>query len=232
VYFAVKLASGSLVVISAIKLTECVRRAIKSSGGVVKYILAPNLEHYMRIGDWKRTFPDAKVIGPELLPQKCAKNPSLQNVQFDILYTSSNRSPSVSEEFDREFEVEYMHSMASQDIVLFHKPSKTVIEADVLFNVPATEQFSKSGQSATSGILFHLAAPLFSAKGSATWQKWLAWHVLSSKDRSGFTQSLEKISSWNFELIIPCHGDVIESGAKQVFAKVFERFLVGENARI
>ena len=224
-----KLASGSIVVISAVKLTEHVRHAVGSFGGTVKYILAPNLEHYIHIAEWKNAFPDAKVIGPDLLPQKCAKNPLLKDVQFDIVYTSSNRSPFVSEEFDSEFEVEYLDSMASQDIVLFHKRSKTAIEADLLFNVPATEQFSKSGKSATSGILFYFLAPLFSAKGSATWQKWLAWHVLSSKDRHGFTHSLERINSWQFERIIPCHGDVIESEARQVFAKVFERFLEGGN---
>lgn len=156
----------------------------------------------------------------------------MKGTRFDILYTPRNRNPSFSDEFDNEFNVEYIESIASQELVLLHKPSKTVIEADLLFNLPATEQFLKSGTSPTSGVLFKLLTPVFSTKSPATWQKRLGWYVLSSKDRSGFAQSLRRIDSWEFDRIIPCHGDVIERDSKQLFRVVFEWFLEGPKSRI
>ena len=43
--------------------------------------------------------------------------------------------------------------MDCTDLSPDHKPSRTMIEADLLFNLPATEQFSKSGTDPRSGIL-------------------------------------------------------------------------------
>ncbi|KAH8811339.1 hypothetical protein F5884DRAFT_876558 [Xylogone sp. PMI_703] len=228
----VRLRSGSLIVISACKLTDSVRAAIATTEGHVRYIVAPNLEHYLHIASWKAAYPEAKLVAPGLLREKCGKNPALQEVQFDILFTSSDKHPHISDEFDNEISIEFIASMASQEIILFHKPSSTLIEADLLFNLPAIEQFSRSGTSPTSGVLSKLVAPLFSAKASATWQKRLGWYVLSSKDRNGFGKSLERINSWEFDRIIPCHGDVVENGAKQTFQLVFEWFLEGPGKRI
>lgn len=58
--------------------------------------------------------------------------------------------------------------------------------------------------------------------GAATWQKRFVWHVASSGDRGGFSESIKRINGWDFERIVPCHGDVIESGGKGVFARVMD----------
>ncbi len=61
-----------------------------------------------------------------------------------------------------------------------------------------------------------------SATGPATWQKRFNWYAASAKDRTGFNRSIQKIDKFDFDRIIPCHGDVIESGGKGIFRKVFE----------
>ena len=63
---------------------------------------------------------------------------------------------------------------------------------------------------------------LMNARGDAKWQRRFLWYVASSKDRKGFSQSMKRIDGWDFEKIIPCHGDVIESGGKGIFRKVME----------
>ncbi|KAL7943625.1 hypothetical protein V8C42DRAFT_328020 [Trichoderma barbatum] len=228
----VQLQSGSLVVISPVQLTDIVREALIATNGPVEYIIAPNLEHYMHIGSWKAEFPSACLIVPEGLPEKCAKKLGLSQEIFDIIYTVLENQKHISEEFDNEFDVQYIDSIDSHEIVLFHKSTRTVIEADLLFNVPATEQFSKSSESPTSGLLTKLISPVFSAKYPATWQKRLAWYILGAKDRVAFATSLQRINSWDFDRIIPCHGDVIEGGAKKVFGTIFEWYLNGENKRL
>ncbi|KAM6506738.1 hypothetical protein FALCPG4_003990 [Fusarium falciforme] len=225
----VRLRSGALVVVSPVALTATSREAISSAGGDVKYIVAPNLEHYLHIAAWKAEFPNASLIVPQGLPEKCEKKPALRDTQFDVVITGSTSEPTVSQEFDDEFFVEYVEAIASHDIVLLHKPTCTLIEADLLFNVPAKEQFFKSEDSPTSGFFNGLVGRVFSAEAPATWQKRLGWYVLGASDRSKFRQSLGRIHAWDFDRIVPCHGDVIENGAKEVFETVFEWYLFGKN---
>jgi hypothetical protein len=48
---------------------------------------------------------------------------------------------------------------------------------------------------------------------------------LSKQDRASFAESVRRIYAWDFDRVIPCHGDVIEEGGKEVFRSVFEWFL-------
>jgi hypothetical protein len=89
-----------------------------------------------------------------------------------------------------------------------------------MFNYPSTEQYSKTGESATSGILTKIFGALTGTKGNG--QKRAIWYGISSGDRTGFSRSVSKIHEWDFERIIPCHGDVIESGGKGIFESVME----------
>lgn len=42
-----------------------------------------------------------------------------------------------------------------------------------------------------------------------------------------FGISSRKILTWDFDRVIPCHGDVIETGGKEVFAKMVDWFVKG-----
>jgi hypothetical protein len=115
----------------------------------------------------------------------------------------------------------------NKELVFCHKPSRSVIEADLMFNLPANEQYSKSDENPASGFLTKLFTSLQNTKGAASGQKRLIWYGTSSSDRPGFNKSMVKINSWDFDRIIPSHGDVIETGAKGVFQKVMEWHLNG-----
>jgi len=100
---------------------------------------------------------------------------------------------------------------------VLHKPDKTLIEADMMFNLPAHEQYSRSGESATGGLWTRMFIAMQNTTGPATWQKRFLWYVASMGDRQGFAQSVKRINGWDFDRIVPCHGDVIETGAKGIF---------------
>ncbi|RHZ43393.1 uncharacterized protein CDV56_101714 [Aspergillus thermomutatus] len=119
-----------------------------------------------------------------------------------------------------------MDGHGNREIVLCHKPSRTLIEADLLFNSPCTEQYACSEESPTAGLLNRLFMPLLAARASPpTWHRRFAWYALSKPDRVSFTESVRRIHSWDFDRVIPCHEDVIEEGGKEVFRSVFEWFL-------
>ena len=128
----------------------------------------------------------------------------------------------VDPEFDAEFDYEYCGSHANKELVFNHRPTKTLIEADMMFNLPAREQFSRTEVDSTTGFLTRLFIGMQNTVGAATWQKRFLWYAASSGDRKGFNASARKIAGWDFERIVPCHGDVIESGGKGVFERIFE----------
>jgi len=216
----VKLASGGLAVFSPVALTPEVQKTV-SDLGEVKYIAALDIEHHIFLGPWHEAFPNAKVIGPDGLPEK-RKKQNNEPVPFAVVYTDANKATlTVDPEFDAEFDVEYFGGHMNKELVFLHKPSKTLIQADLLFNLPATEQFSKAGGDATSGILTKLFSALQNTRGTAIGQKRLLWWGVSSGNRPDFNKSVAKVDTWDFDRIIPCHGDVIETGGKGIFQKVF-----------
>jgi len=221
----VRLATGNLAVFSPVALTDIVKREITTFGnGDVKYITALDQEHHIFIEEWLKAFPSAKVIAPETLPAYRDKQGywKVPQEQWTLFRKNDKAGFSVSEEFDREFDSEYVHSHSNYELVFNHKPSRTLIEADLIFNLPATEQMSKTGLSATSGILTQIFNALMSAQGSAIWQKRFLWYAASSGDRSAFNQSICKIDGWSFDKMIPCHGDVIERDGKGIFQKIMQ----------
>ena len=207
-------------------ITPDVQSTIESLGGNLKYIVAPDTEHHIFLSPWKKAYPDAEIIAPEGLREKRETNPETKGLDFPHIFTAENRkSLKISDEFDAEFDVEYVSSHPSHEIVLHHKRTKTLIEADLLFNLPAMEQYSKTDESATTGLLTKIFTAVQSTKPPGTWQKRIIWYVVSSKDRKGFSESMAAIEKWDFDRLIPCHGDVIETGAKAVYQRMFDWFL-------
>ena len=224
----VRLQSGALAVFSPTALTPEVRSTVTSLGDRVSYIAALDYEHHIFVSEWASAFPGAKILGVDGLPEKREKDKATAGNSFSHVWTQKNKHDiKVDEEFDAEFDVEYVGSHANKELVLCHKPDRTLIEADMMFNLPAKEQFSKTGEDPTSGVLTKLFIGMQNTVGPATWQKRFLWYIASSGDRKGFNESAKKIASWDFDKIIPCHGDVIETGGKDIFKKVFEWHLQG-----
>ena len=161
-------------------------------------------------------------MGPEGLPEKREKDPETKGNTFKYVWTNKNKEHmKVDQEFDKEFDVEYVGAHANKELVFCHKPNRTLIQADLMFNLPAFEQFSKTKEDPESGFWTKLFVGFQNTRGAATWQKRFLWYVASSQNRPDFNKSATKIAAWDFDRIIPCHGDVIETGAKGIFQKVF-----------
>ncbi|KAG7093712.1 hypothetical protein E1B28_007366 [Marasmius oreades] len=217
----VRMNNGSVAVFSPIALTEEVKQKVASMGEV-KYITALDFEHHMFLGPWNKEYPNAKVIGPEGLPEKRKKQGD-EDVPFNVIFEASkNRETRVDPEFDAEFDYEYVHAHSNKELVFNHKPTKTLIEADLIFNLPALEQHEKSGIDPNSGILTKIFNSLMHTRGEALAQKRVIWYGTSAKDRNAFNDSMARINAWDFERLIPCHGEVVEKDAKTVFQKIMQ----------
>ena len=204
-------------------LTPEVRSTLESLGNDVRYIAAPDVEHHIFLGPWHKAYPQAKLIGPEGLAEKRASRKKKDEaVPFSTVFArAAKRDLRVGDDFDRDFDYEYVDGHPNRELVFFHRPDRTLIQADLLFHMPATEQYSRTGVSATAGLPSSLFARAMSTAGEARWQRRLIWYLLSAKDRPSFNDSIRRIDQWDFDRIIPCHGDVIDSGGKGIFRKIF-----------
>ncbi|KIX92896.1 uncharacterized protein Z520_11372 [Fonsecaea multimorphosa CBS 102226] len=225
----VKLQTGNVAVFSPVALTPDVKAKVTSMGPI-KYIVAPDIEHHIFISTWAKEYPEAEVIGMEGLPEKREGDPATKGTKFVHVFSAKNKlDMHITPEFDAEFSYEYFHSHTNKELVFLHKPSRTMIEADLLFNLPATEQYSKTGTHPNSGILTKLFAGIMNTKGEMTWQKRFLWYAAGGKDRKGFAESAKRIKSWDYDRVIPCHGDVIETGGKAIVDRATAWFTEGKH---
>jgi len=217
----VRLQNGTVAVFSPTALTPEVKETV-SALGELKYIAALDLEHHIFLGDWSKAYPTAKILAPEGLKEKREKQKN-EEVPFSVIFTAANKlTTKVDAAFDADFDYEIVDGHVNKELVFNYKPDKTLIEADLIFNLPATEQYSKTGLDASSGVLTKVWTFLNNTHGAAMAQRRFIWYGTSVGDRPSFNKSMQKINGWSFDKIVPCHGDVIETGGKGVFEKIME----------
>ena len=85
----------------------------------------------------------------------------------------------------------------AREYVVFHRPSRTVIVADLAFHVT---------EAAPAGLRLYASVVLKGGSSHDTAmpapQKWAA------RDKEAFERSLEQMMTWDFERVITGHGDV------------------------
>ena len=150
----------------------------------------------------------------------------LQKVPFSVIFAAANREQAkIDPEFDADFQYEYFPSHVNKEIVFNYKPDRTMIQADLIMNLPANEQFSKSSDSPETGLPTKMMNSIFTTRGNGLGHARFIWYAASKADRAGFGASVAKVDQWDFDRIIPCHGDVIDSGGKQIFRNVMQMFI-------
>jgi hypothetical protein len=229
----VKLTSGNLAVFSPVALTPQVQARLATFGsGKVAYIVAPDIEHHIFVSDWARAFPDAKIIGPEGLPEKRAKTKGDERIGDEVFHTvflaKTKAETKISTEFDADFEYEFVDGHTNKELVFFYKPDKVLIQADLFFNLPANEQYSRVKDEPKEGVMSRFFGGIQSTEGEAKGMKRFLWYLASSGNRESFNESVRRIDTWDFTTVVPCHGDTMVGNGKEIFRKVFEWHLQGK----
>ncbi|KAL7411000.1 hypothetical protein BDY24DRAFT_398301 [Mrakia frigida] len=201
---AIKLQSGDIWIYVSTPLQESTKAEIARLGGEVKYLVVPDMEHTMNISAFHKAYPTAICVGPEGV---AAKKP---DVKFAFEYSTNGLAgPAEKAGFEEEIESCYFKSHANKDLAFLHKPSGTLIEADVLFNLPATEQHPGSGHGILGSLNGHMAP------GTTMHKKMIAG--IASSDKHAFGVAAAIVAGWSWDRLIPCHGDVLETGGKNAW---------------
>ncbi|KAJ7575288.1 hypothetical protein C8J56DRAFT_730091, partial [Mycena floridula] len=126
---------------------------------------------------------DAKVIGVEGLAEKKAD----EGLKLDRAYGSDPAGTLYGFE-DEVRVIPYFSGFINKDVAWYHVASKSLIVADLVFNLPGTEQYSKS--TASSSILL---------AGKVDLSSWLHQKLSSvaGKDKEAMAKDAKTVSEWD-----------------------------------
>jgi len=186
----VRLPDGKLLLHSPVSTTPELVRDVEALGPVT-YLVAPNRFHHLYVAEWASACPEARVY---LAPGLAEKRPDL--AASDELANAPD--PGWADALDQVL-VEGLPLM--NEVVFFHRPSRTLIATDLAFNVGASSPLA-------TRIAFRFARAY--GRLSPT-----LLERMFAKDRPAFRRSLERILEWPFERVVVSHGEVSETGGRE-----------------
>jgi hypothetical protein len=200
----VRLRDRSLLLISPGPIDETVLAELEQLGPVA-FVVAPNTQHQRFLPAAARTFPRARVLAAEGVADK---HPSLR-----IDGVLGNEAP--PEYRDEIEQVLIEGAPALNEVVFFHRASRTLIASDLVFNIVEPPNF-----------MTKLVLSLVGARGRLAQSR--AWRFMA-RDRVAVTASFERILGWGFERLVPAHGEVVEAGARAALGLALAHWFPGQN---
>lgn len=184
----IRLPDRTLLVYSPVRVDDVTAAALAAEGEVA-HIVAPNLLHHLYVGPLAERFPRAII---HAAPGLAAKRPDLR-----IARELGTPDPAWGDAVDA---VLIDGAPRINEAVLFHRPSGTLVCADLLFNVTRPENL------ATRMILAATGAGGRKLAQSRMW-------TLAVRNRDAARASLDRILAWPIERVAPVHGEVAEIDA-------------------
>lgn len=225
---------GNIVAFSPLPYGDYLKDAIEvltgdaNSDATITHLIIPNHEHNLAAKSYKPTYPNAKVIAGNnvKLGEVCPVDYILSEELGNKLLGSSELSIlGLSESWLDDLKIIFLAHSLNKDVVVYHKPSKSIYQGDVFFNIGARDEDESIEQysSATGypenhypftgwSYLFRFLNP------SSTLGSWLNGKFCKAGDEKS-REGLELLLSLDFDVAVPCHGNIITKDAKEVFRK-------------
>ncbi len=157
--------------------------------GPVTYLLAPNRYHHLYLLPAMERFPEAEVHGA----------PGLETKRSDVPFSATL---GVAAPWGAELQPVPVDGFPGlSEVVFVHRPSGTLLVADLLFNLRHS-----------AGLLATLYLRLGGAYGKVAQSRMLR---LGIRDRPAHAASWLRLLRIPFDRLVPCHGDVVETGARE-----------------
>ncbi|KAH7408113.1 hypothetical protein DE146DRAFT_752257 [Phaeosphaeria sp. MPI-PUGE-AT-0046c] len=200
---AIRLHNSLILLLNPVPLEPRIRTTLTALGSV--HFIAADLGNHLSVKEYLHVWPNAKTIGVPGLEKKC------KDVKWDCTCGDlRNGGPEDEFGFAEDIETVMFQGFITDCVAWYHKPSKTLIQADLLMNLPCTEQYSPP--SSEQGLLsFEFAKR---AHPYSVWFRRLIYYI-ANVDFTLIRRDAKCVAGWDKERIIPCHGDVIEQGCNE-----------------
>lgn len=198
----VRLKSGLLWIWSPIGLSANLRRQIDALGRVA-HLVSPNKIHHLYLSEWKVSYPVARLWGPA----------STINKRGDLTFQGPLEDaapPDWSDEIDQ---FHFTGSSVLDEVVFFHKPSRTAILADLSENFSA--EFLDAHWEPWKRVVARIWK-IMEPWGLAPLELRLSWWR-----RAEARAARDRLIAQNPEKVIMAHGEWQPSDGKAYLEKVF-----------
>jgi Domain of unknown function (DUF4336) len=194
----VRLGDGGLLIHSPIALTPALRRHLDAIGPV-RHVLAPNLDHYLFVEQFRAAYPDARCYAT---PGVAEKVPS---VRWDVCLSPPASVPAWEDVLDQRW---FRSNESLQELVLFHRASRTLIAADLAFNIQSSD-----------GLLSRLLLRLNDSYRSFGPSRVCRLHITAPQMARA---DLDAIMALDPERLIVAHGEILGTGAVGALRRAYE----------
>lgn len=191
----VRLGDGSLLIHSPIALTPSLKAEVGALGPV-RHIVAPNQAHHLYAGEWRDAYPDA------LLHAAVGLSRRRKDLAID-----RELSGDAHADWKSDLETTFLDGTLLNETVFFHRPSRSLIVADVIENFETSPHWPTRTYLKLGGIhgkpgLSRGLRPIF-------------------RDKKRARRSIDEILSWDFDRIVLAHGDMIETGGRDALRDAY-----------
>lgn len=191
----VRLTNGSLFVHSPIALDADLRHAVDALGRVAA-VVSPSLFHHLYAGEWRTAYPNAVLCCCPGLERKRADLP-WDRVLGDV------PEPEWRDDIDQVF---FGARTLENEVVFFHRPTRTIILCDAIFNL------GTHPSPLTRVVSFLMGG----REPGATWLE-----RIMIRNRGAAREQIGRMLAWNAERIVLAHGDIIPSGGRAVLERAY-----------
>lgn len=169
--------------------------------GNIKYLISPNKIHHLFLQDWLELYPNAEVYA----------SPGLREKRKDINFTADLKDFPKAQWQNEIDQLIFKGSRVMQEVVFFHKPSKTLILTDLI------ENFDENYFTGFKGLIAKLSG-IVAPNGKTP----IDWRMSFFFGKKQARECFERILAWQPERIIVAHGKNIETNAVDFLKKSFK----------
>lgn len=199
----IRLPGERLLLHSPVALDPALRAELDALGRV-RYAVAPNRVHHLYAGRVAEHYPGTRLWVA----------PGLDRKRPDLVFEAvlGDEAP---EEWRGEVEQVFFRGRPYEnEVTFFHRASRTLILCDLAFNFgPRT--------AAPTRLLMKLLRS-YGRLGPSTLDPWLI------RDRRAARESLQRILAWDFDRVIVAHGEVQESGGREILRQGYAWLLAAQ----
>ncbi|KAJ8118898.1 hypothetical protein OPT61_g226 [Boeremia exigua] len=223
---AIRLHDGRMLLLNPIQFKPRVRAKLETLGGV--HLIACDLGHHIYIREYLEIWPATKSIGVPALEGK------RDDVRWDLIYSDSMTRPEKEFDFTEDFETVLFEGFITYFVAWYHRPTRTMIQADLMMNLPCTEVgqqitntsqcvLTYSQQYSTSSADQGLGSREFAkcANPHSVWFRRLIYYI-ATVDFALMQRDAKRVAEWDIGRIVPCHGDVIDEDGNAAWESAYE----------
>lgn len=194
----IQLSSGGLFIQSPSELTDELESALNELGEVRFVAPTSKLHGHLYMEQYREVYPSAELLAA---PGLDGRRPDLV---FDQLL-GDIPDPRWAPDIDQ---IAILGNRWLTEIAFFHRPSRTVILGDFGYHIGESSPLKTRVMARIAGVYKQVGCTVD--------------YRLAIRNNETFRRSIQDVLAWDFDRVIPGHGEIIEADGKQAVLDGFD----------